>query len=102
MAEVASVTFEQAHRRRVVQVHVLAVRKHELDVAQRIAGTGALADARAAGEDVVQHRWRECFDDLPASGHELEALAIEVTGVTAQAAARLRHEQWTAVRSSTG
>ena len=85
MAEVAPVALEELHRRRVVQVDVLAVRKDELDVAERVAWPRPLADSCIAGQDGVQHPRGQRLDDAALRGHELEAFAIEVTGVAPQA-----------------
>jgi hypothetical protein len=65
----------------VVQVDVVVVREHELDVPQRIARAGPLADAHRSLQHGVQMVLREVGDGLAAAGDELETLLREVGAV---------------------
>ena len=70
---------EQRLRRRVVQVDVVLVGEEELDLAQRIAGAGALADAEVV--DVGRRPVDRRGVDHPAARQQLHVLAGEIAGV---------------------
>ena len=76
VAEVAPAACEERLRRRIVQVHVVHVRHHQLDAAERVVRAGALAQAhRAPGERPAQRLAPHLATDRAAD--ELHVLAGE-------------------------
>ena len=84
MADIPPAAREQLDCGRVVQIDIVAIRKNEFDIAQRIQGARPLANPQLPSLHGVEACLRQYGDDKAIAPDKLQALLRKISRVAQQ------------------